>query len=260
MLTNLWESRYLVRELVRRDVKSRYRGSLLGGAWSILNPLLQLTVYTLVFSSFLGQSFDRSASSGRFALFLFAALLPWLAFQESLNRSARAFLDHSPVIKKTRFPLPALPLGIMTSAFLHQCVGTLLLITVLTFKQQVNPLTLWIWPLAALLQLGLVFGLSLILACVTVLVRDVAQALGAFFLILFWTTPIVYPQSRAGDLAWILDLNPLTHLVGLHRYVFFGQPSPSTGGLLYLIFVALGGCVLGAVVHARMRTLIVDLV
>ena len=135
-MRSLWESRYLVRELVRRDVKSRYRGSLLGGAWSILNPLLQLTVYTLVFSGFLGQSFDQSSSSGRFALFLFAALLPWLTFQESLNRSARTFLDHSPLIKKARFPLPTLPLGIVTSAFLHQCVGTLLLIAVLTFKQE----------------------------------------------------------------------------------------------------------------------------
>ena len=260
MVTNLWKHRYLVRELVRRDVKSRYRGSLLGGVWSILNPLLQLTVYTLVFSGFLHQSFDQSASSGRFALFLFAALLPWLAFQESLHRSARSFLDHSQLINKARFPLPALPLGIMTSAFLHQCVGTLLFIAVLAFKQEVNLLTLWIWPFAGLLQLTLVFGLSLILACVTVLVRDVAQALGAVFLILFWTTPIVYPQSRAGDLAWILDLNPLTHLVGLHRYVFFGQPSPSPGGLLYLIVVALGGCLLGAAVHSRTRKLIVDLV
>ena len=241
-------------------MKSRYRGSLLGGVWSILNPLLQLTVYTLVFSGFLRQSFDQSESSGRFALFLFAALLPWLAFQESLHRSARSFLDHSQLINKARFPLPALPLGIMTSAFLHQCVGTLLFIAVLAFKQEVNLLTLWIWPFAGLLQLTLVFGLSLILACVTVLVRDVAQALGAVFLILFWTTPIVYPQSRAGDLAWILDLNPLTHLVGLHRYVFFGQPSPSPGGLLYLIVVALGGCLLGAAVHSRTRQLIVDLV
>ena len=260
MLTNLWKSRYLVRELVRRDVKSRYRGSLLGGAWSILNPLLQLTVYTLVFSGFLGQRFDENESSGRFALFLFTALLPWLAFQESLNRSARAFLDHSQVIKKTRFPLPAVPLGIVTAAFLHQCVGTLLLLAVLAFKQEVRLMTLWIWPLAGLLQLTLAFGLSLILACVTVLVRDVAQALGAVFLILFWTTPIVYPQSRAGDLAWLLDLNPLTHLVGLYRYVFFGPPSPSAGGLLYLIAVALGGCFLGSAIHSRTRKLIVDLV
>ena len=121
--------------------------------------------------------------------FLFAALLPWLAFQESLNRSVRSFLDHSQLIKKARFPLPALPLGIMTSAFLHQCVGTLLFVAVLTFKQEVNPLTLWIWPLAGVLQLTLVFGLSLILACLTVLVRDVAQALGAVFLILFLDDP-----------------------------------------------------------------------
>ncbi len=245
---------------MRRDVKSRYRGSLLGGAWSILNPLLQLTVYTLVFSGFLGQSFDESASSGRFALFLFAALLPWLAFQESLNRSARSFLDHGQLITRARFPLPALPLGIITSAFVHQCVGTLLFVAVLTFKQELSLVTLCIWPLAGLLQLTLAFGLSLILACATVLVRDVAQALGAVFLILFWTTPIVYPHSRAGSLAWILDLNPLTHLIALHRYVFFGQAAPSPAGLLYLIVVALGACLLGAVVHSRTRKLIVDLV
>ncbi len=260
MLRSLWLSRHLVGELVRRDFKNRYRGSLLGGAWSILNPLLQLTVYTLVFSVFLGQRFGENSSSGKFALFLFAALLPWLSFQESLNRSARTFIDHNQLIKKTRFPLPALPLTVTASAFLQQCVGTLLLLTVLIATGEGHPTTLWIWPLAGFLQVVLAFGLSLVLACSTVLIRDVAQVLGAALLVLFWTTPIVYPQERAGKLAWVLDLNPLTHLVGLHRYVLFGQPVPSAGGLLYLAVVALAVAGLGAAVHSRTRRLIVDLV
>ena len=260
MLKSIWVSRNLVSELVRRDLKIRYLGSLLGGVWSILNPLLQLTVYTVVFSVFLGQHFRQGSSSGQFALFLFAALLPWLSFQETLNRSSRTFIDHSQLIKKTRFSLPTLPLSLTISTFLHQCVGTLLLFVVLIFTGEIDFSTVWIWPLVGFLQMILVFGLALMLACATVLIRDISQALGVVLLVLFWMTPIVYSRDRAGELDWILGLNPLTHLIELHRFALFGQPVPSSEGLLYLLLVSFSALVLGAIVHFLTRKLIVDLV
>ena len=125
MLQTLILNRYLWKELVWRDLKSRYLGSVLGFFWSVLNPLLQLGLYSLVFGSYLRVRFQPDGDTGSFAIALFAALLPWLAFQESIVRSADILISHANLIKKVRFPLAVLPLSMVSSAIVHQLIGTL---------------------------------------------------------------------------------------------------------------------------------------
>ena len=103
MLTTLLNNKYLVRELVARDIRSRYVGSVVGVFWSILNPLIQLGLYTVIFSVILKGKIGDDGSTGRFAESLFCALLPWMALQEGVTRSSRTFIENSPLIKKVRF-------------------------------------------------------------------------------------------------------------------------------------------------------------
>ena len=261
MVKALLDNQYLIRELVARDIHTRYVGSLMGLFWSILNPLVQLILYTVIFSMVLELRFDQTDSSGRFALYLFCALLPWMALQESVTRSSRTFIENHNLIKKVRFPLEVLPFSVVFSAFVHQCIRTGILLVVLVVYGALNyPLAVLILPIFAV-QLGMMYGLSVTVACLNVFFRDIAQILGVAFMFFFWLTPIVYPKHRAkGLFLWILDANPLTHLVEAHRYVLLGNPIPSLWGLVYCVLFSLIVFWLGVWVLSRTRQELVDLI
>ncbi len=261
MLTALLNNKYLIRELVARDVHTRYVGSLVGVFWSVLNPLLQLILYTIIFAGVLEQRFDEKGTTGRFALYLFCALLPWMAVQEAVSRSARSFIENSNLIKKIRFPLEVLPMGNVLSALVHQCLGTAILVVALVIDRSMNYRALPLLLLLLAFQLSMMYGLSLAVACLNVFIRDVAQILGVVFMLFFWITPIVYPRTRApGASVWILNLNPLTHMVEAYRFVFLGNPVPSTPGVVYWVLFSIGAPLFGAFILKRTRRDLVDLI
>lgn len=261
MLATLLKNKYLILELVVRDVRSRYIGSILGLFWSILNPLLQLMLYTVVFSIVLGIRFGDEDSVGRFAEYLFCALLPWAAFQESTIRSAQSFIEHANLIKKIRFPLETIPFSITCSAVFHQILGTIVFAAVLIINQSLRMDHLfWMIPVF-IIQAIMMFGVSLIIASLNVFFRDIAHILGVLFMLLFWMTPIVYSKSRAPDFfQQLLNLNPLTHMVETYRYAMLGDPVPSSLGLAYWAVFSLMAYLAGKFILARLRTSLVDLI
>ena len=263
MLSSLLRHKYLIRELVSRDIRGRYVGSVAGLFWSILNPALQLALYTLVFSLVLEIRFGPEGSTGIFALNLFAALLPWMAIQESVVRSARTFIENANIIKKQRFPLEALPFSILISAIVHQLLGTAVFLLVLAVAQLTEfRFLVLVFPLFGV-QILMTYGLAAMAASLNVFFRDVAQILGVLFMFFFWVTPIVYPRSRAPEhyqsLQFLLSLNPLTHMVEAYRFAFLGAPEPSVWGLLYWGAVSVGCYRLGRFVLDRTRNQLVDL-
>lgn len=261
MLATFLDNKYLLSELVCRDVRSRYVGSMIGIFWSILNPLLQLALYTVVFSMVMGIRFGAEDSTGRFAEYLFCALLPWMTLQEGVTRSSRCFIENSNLIKKVRFPLELLPLSVVSSAFVHQFLGTLVFVLVLIVNQSLNFKFFALVFILFIFQMVMTYGLSLVVACMNVFFRDIAQILGVLFMLMFWVTPIVYPRSKtSGAFLWLLDLNPFTHMVELYRFTFFGNPLPSVLGVLYWFLFSLGVYYLGHFVLVRTRNELVDLV
>jgi ABC-type polysaccharide/polyol phosphate export permease len=261
MFTLLLQNRYLLRELIGRDIQTRYIGSIVGFFWSILNPLVQLALYTVIFNKVLGAKFESTGSTPRFALYLFCALLPWMAIQESVTRASRTFIENSNLIQKVHFPLPVLPFSLVASAFIHQCMGTIVLLVALLIDGSLNyQLCLLIIPLFCLQIVGM-FGLSVLVACLNVFFRDVAQLLGVVFMLCFWLTPIVYPKTRAPDwLQWILNLNPFTHMVEAYRFVLLGSPALSWTGLSYWLLFCIGSLMVGSFVLSRTRRELVDLI
>ncbi len=239
-ITELFSHRQLIHELISRDIRTRYTGSLLGLFWSVLNPLFQLVLYTLVFSVFLGVKFGNGDHPGRFAENLFCALLPWSAFQESITRSARAFLDNGNLIKKLRFPLATLPFSITSSALIHQLIATVVFFIVLIARGNIHYGTLPLLVPLLLVQAMLMYGFGMIVATVNVFFKDIAQIIGVVFMFLFWLTPIVYPKTIVpATYLPLLDLNPLTHMVEAFRFAVFGEPSLQWWGLAY--WAALSG-------------------
>jgi lipopolysaccharide transport system permease protein len=227
---------FLLRELVKRDFQGRYAGSMLGFAWSFVQPLWLLLLFTFVFSTVLKIKVVAAGNpGGHFAAFLFSGLLPWIAIQEGVLRSSTSITDNSVLVKKLRFPAEILVVGVVLAALLHEAIAAAVFLVVLAvigdFAWGGLPMLLLVLPLQVIFTLGL----GLLLSAVQVFFRDTAQLLTMLFAGWFYLTPIVYslgavpPRLRP----WI-ELNPLTPLVELYRQAFLrGHLAlvPGTGAL-----------------------------
>jgi lipopolysaccharide transport system permease protein len=213
---------FLLRELVRRDFQGRYAGSLLGFAWSFVQPLWLLLLFTFVFSTVLNvRVVDAGNPGGHFASYLFCGLLPWMAVQEGVLRSSTSITDNAVLVKKLRFPAEILVLGVVLAALLHEAIAAAVFVVVLgaigDLAWRGLPMLLLAIPLQALFTLGL----GLLLSAVQVFFRDTAQLVTMLFAGWFYLTPIVYSLGAvpARLRPWIAA-NPLTPLVELYRQAF----------------------------------------
>lgn len=237
---------FLLRELVRRDFSSRYAGSALGFVWSFVTPLWQLALFTLVFSTFMKIS-PLGERTENFAVFLFCGMLPWMAFQEGVQRAATAITDNAALVKKLTFPAHVLVLTVVLTALLHEVIAAVVFLGVLGALGHVSWGTLPLLALAVPLQIALTLGLGLALCTFQVFFRDTAQVQGMVFMGWFYLTPIVYPIGIVPERYHpILEWNPMTALVTLYRQAILGDslvPPPGTGllAILALLLLALGG-------------------
>jgi ABC-type polysaccharide/polyol phosphate export permease len=228
MLANLlrvWRSRALIASLVSRELKARYRGSVLGFFWSFLNPLLLLTVYTVVFTYVLGGS--RGPQVEPYGVFMFCGLLPWLWFQSSLLEATSSLIVGGNLIKKIPFPAEVLPLVSVLSNAVHFLLGLPILIVFLFLFHHPLTMSALLFPLVVVNQLVLTTGLALLVAALGVHFRDVRDLLSNLLTLWFFCTPIIYPYSFSAlpePFRRVLDLNPLTHLVmGFQSTLFYGE-------------------------------------
>ncbi len=212
LLRMLWHHRFLLRQLVRRDVASRYRGSLAGLFWSLLLPCVMLAVYLFVF----GYVFTPLRKPGvggvnpAFALSLFSGMLLHGLIGECLSRAPAAVLAQPSYVKKVVFPMELLPLAVVGTAIVQFLIGSSVLLLALSLTEGL-PATAWLWPVAWLPLVALAAGVSFILAALTVYLRDLAQLTGFMSTLLLFLSPVFYPleSAPAGLQKWLL-LNPIT--------------------------------------------------
>lgn len=213
---------FLLKELVKRDFQGRYAGSVLGFAWSLVQPLWQIVLFTFVFSTVMKVS-PVGARTSHFAIFLCGGLLPWTALHEGVLRASTAITDNASLVKKLRFPSEILILAVVLAALLHQAIAAVVFVGALVALGEFSWGGLPLLLLAVPLQVGLMLGLGLVLSAVHVFFRDTAQLLGMFLNVWFYLTPIVYPLALVPERirGW-LEWNPLTALVELYRQAFLG--------------------------------------
>ena len=215
--------------LFAREVKARYRGSVLGFFWSFINPLLLLLIYTFVFSYVL----PRGPGLEPYALFMFCGILPWTWFSSSLAESANVLMAGGNLIKKVLFPAEVLPIVTVLANLVHFLFGLPILVGFLIYYRPALQLGDLAWfPVVVLVQLLLTLGFSLILSALTVHFRDLKDILGNVMTLWFFATPIIYYWKVAPEkIRPLLNLNPFTHLaITYQEILFFPADTAAAGG------------------------------
>ena len=245
VLGSLTRHRDLLSQMVVTDLRGRYVGSSLGLFWSVIHPLVMILIYTVVFSRVMGSRLPGSADPYSYGIYLCAALLPWMAFQEVVTRSTTLFPDNANLVRKIAFPKVILYGFVTLSSAINFALALGVFVAVLLAMGHVPHWTFLLWPPLVALQLAFGLGLGLVASVLHVFVRDTAQLVGVLFQVWFWLTPIVYVESILP--AWLQRaerLNPLYHFGETHRAIVLDGSVPPLGPTLVL--VALTACTLAA--------------
>jgi lipopolysaccharide transport system permease protein len=250
---------FLLKEMVVRDLRSRYAGSGLGVLWAFALPVLWMFLYTAVFAVILRAPVEKGYAS--FPEFLMAGLLPWMAISEGISRSASALTDNAAMVKKTVFPIETLVLSVILAAVVNQLIGFVVYGIYVAMVGHFSPA----WALLALpalfLQVLLTFGIGCLAATVTTFLRDAAQAIAIGLTVVFWATPIVYPAALVpARFRPILAANPITHLTEWYRRAFTLHVLPDAGSALYLTACAVAAAAVGTALFFRARPHFADLI
>jgi ABC-type polysaccharide/polyol phosphate export permease len=220
-LSSLLRYRGLIQSLVARELKARYRGSVLGFVWSFINPLLLLSIYSFVFTTIMQ---NNEARTKPFAVFVFCGLLPWTWFQASLTEATSSLITGGNLIKKVLFPAEVLPIVSVLANMVHFALGLLILSAfMIGFRHYPAPAALPWFPVVVAVQLVFTLGLSLGLSALTVHFRDVRDLLTNVLTLWFFATPIIYPyfMPAVGRYLWLFRLNPFYHLAVSYQEILF---------------------------------------
>ena len=244
---------FLLKELVLRDFQGRYAGSLLGFLWPFLLPVWQLVLFTFVFSTVLKMPLT-GARTESFGLFLFCGLLPWMAVNEGITRSATAVTENANLVKNVRFQPEILVVSTVMGALLQEAVALVVFLVILLGLGKLAVAGLPVLLIAVPLQVILTLGLGLMLCCIHTLFRDTVQVVSMGMMGWFYLTPIVYPRSLIPPpyQDWI-SWNPLTALVDLYRQALLGGGTSDLDGVWRLAIVALALLLAGGWMFRRLK-------
>jgi len=252
----LFQNWGLIRSMVRRDIAARYRGSLGGALWTVLNPLLLMVTYFFVFGIVLQVRYGGDASRTGFALYFLTGMLPWLPFSEAVARAPSVVLEHRGFVKRLVFPVEVLPVNLTLAGLVTQGFALGIFLIFLAATNGSVPLTaLWL-PVLIVPQALLTAGLAWFLAALGVFVRDLGQVLGYLLTVWFFATPICYPEEALpASLGPFLELNPMLVLVRGFRDVLLPPDAhaPTFGPLWKLGLVSAVICVLGHAFFYKLR-------
>ncbi len=252
-LSQLPRYRGLIQSLVARELKARYRGSVLGFFWSFINPLLLLLIYSFVFTYVIPA---RSPGHEPYALFMFCGILPWSWFTASLLESSGVLIAGGNLIKKVLFPAEILPIVTVLANMVHFFLGLPILALFLIYYRIPLQLSELAWfPVVVFVQLLLTLGLALLLSALTVHFRDVRDILANLLTFWFFATPIIYPMSNAPAVGRrLLNLNPFTHLaISYQEILFYDGPFGHWKWLLALLVASAALFLFGYFIFDRLR-------
>lgn len=248
IVASFWRNRSLIFALTKREVVGRYRGSIMGMAWSFFNPILMLVIYTFVFSVVFKARWGTGGEESQpdFAILLFVGLIVHGLFAECINRAPSLILSNVNYVKKVIFPLEILPWVAFGSALFHTCISlVVLLMAQLLLSQSLMWTALW-FPLVLLPLVCITMGLAWFLAGLGVYIRDIGQITGTLTTILLFLSPVLYPISAVPEQfqTW-LQLNPLTFIIeeGRNTLIFGKEPNFVQVGIMLTagLLIAWGG-------------------
>lgn len=244
LLRSLFANRTLIGQLAKREVISRYRGSMFGLAWSFFNPLLMLAVYTFVFSVVFNARWGVDTSGhGDFAVILFVGIIVHGVFSECVNRAPGMILNNASYVKRVVFPLETLPWVAMGATLFHSLISLVVLLIAQVLLRGAIPVTALLLPVVIIPLIVATMGASWLLAALGVYLRDIGQVTGILTMVMLFMAPVLYPIEALpeGIRPWIY-LNPLTFIIEQAREVLLWGRLPD--------FVGLGKYMAGALLFA----------
>lgn len=243
-----WRYRELLRNLVAKDLKLKYRGSALGFLWSLLNPLIMIAVYTVAFKYIMRVQLES------YTVFLITGILPWNFFSMAVNASTRSVVDNGNLLKKVHFPREILPISSVFFTFIQFLFALVVFFPALYFLHA--PLGWWLlaYPFALLLHIAFTMGVALLLSTATVFYRDVKHLTEVVLLILFWVTPIFYNIAMIPErLRWFFKLNPMTAYITAYQQIIYWGTWPTWRMWLSGFIWAIGTLGLGYWIFRRYK-------
>ena len=257
-LSGLWEYRELLYFLAWRDVKIRYKQTVLGMAWAVLQPFLTM----ILFSIFLGRLARMPSDNAPYPLFAFAALVPWTFFANSLTQASNSLVLNADLIKKVYFPRLVVPISVVLGGLPDFVFSFLLLLIMMAYYRRFPPLTFIFWlPLLIVLMLVAVLGVGLFLSALNVKYRDVRHVVTFLTQVWLFATPVLYPASLLPP-NWRLaySINPMVGVVDGFRWALLGTASVPKASIIISATSALLILIVGLSYFRRIEETFADVV
>lgn len=250
--SELYDSRNVLSQLISQQLVLRYRRTALGYLWTLVNPLLMMSVMALVFATLF------KADLKTFAIFLFAAMIPWNFFNSVVTQSGTSFINNEGLIKKIYLPKAIFPLSIAFALLIDSALSFLALFLIIFMIGGSLSWTLLFIPIAYLLLFFFALGIGLIMSVVTVFFRDLQHVILIAMQGLFFLTPILYKrESLAGKVAWLVDLNPVVPFIELFRAPLTNSSLPNLHVILNASLLSVSAMAVGLFVFLRQEKNIV---
>lgn len=248
-LKELYAYRQMIVGLVRKDLRGRYKGSVLGFLWTFINPLLQLMVYTMVFSVIMKNGIEK------YYIYLFVALIPWIFFSSSITSGCSSIISSKEMVKKIYFPREVLPISTVTSGFINMLYCFIVIFAVLLIARiGFNIYAILCLPIIMIVEYFLALGFALIFSALTVYFRDLEYILGIITMAWMYLTPVLYSiDSVPEELRSILMMNPMSPVIIAYRDILYYKQVPQLETLISALAVGLIACVLGYLIFHKLQ-------
>ena len=235
LIKEIFKYRELLKNNVKKEVRGRYKNSILGVMWTFLNPLLQIAVYAMIFPYILKQQ------QPYYLIFVCVGLIPWSFFTTTIIQSTNTIIGNANIVKKVYFPREILPLSVVLSGAINFLIATIIILAFCIGGGKGITWHIIIFPIILLLQMILQLAISFVLSAVTVYIRDIEHFVQIVLMLMFYATPIVYSTATARFMKQVIMLNPMTTIIEGYRSIFYTQTLPDFKGIgiWYIISISL---------------------
>lgn len=253
-IRELYVYREMIFSLIRRDLKGRYKGSVLGFLWTFINPLLQLGVYTMVFSVIMKNGISD------YYLFLFVALIPWIFFSTSLNGGSSCIISQKEMVKKIYFPREVLPIAFVTSQFVNMLYSFVVIFAVLIISGKgINVYAVLCLPIIMLVEYILALSVAFISSSMSVYLRDIQYILGIVTMAWQFLTPVMYSVDQVPErLLPIFNMNPMTPIIVAYRDILYYKEMPKITTLAHAFLLGIILMIVGIGVFSKLKKRFVE--
>ena len=245
---SLYQYRELLKTSIKKDIGGKYKKSFFGILWSFINPLLQITVYAIIFPIIMRNNIEN------YTVFMVCGLIPWTYFANVINRSSFVMIENGNIIKKVYFPREILPISVVTSETVTFVISSIIILLFVIGSGMGLSIYVLFFPLLLLAQYIIQIGLALIVSSATVYFRDLQHFIGVLLQLLFYATPIVYSlQTIPEQFRWILNLNPMTYVIEGYRNIFYYQQVPDIGQIFGVIGIGIVVTIIGYMIFNKLQ-------